>query len=104
MKNILPRSYPLGSFTKGLTGIEIAVKAREIAGADLEPDTMTWQEDIAGRPQIDGKQIGLARLHQFRGACRLPVTRTQNSIDQIARIAVGMNIDKFRCEIGVDCR
>ena len=32
------------------TGIEIAVKAREVAAADLDPKLMAFQKDVAGGP------------------------------------------------------
>ena len=50
-----------------LSGVQVPVEAREIAAADLEAQSMTWMEYVAGRPKVDYKFIGLAWIHEFRG-------------------------------------
>jgi hypothetical protein len=50
MKNRLTRWYPFRCLAEGLTGVQVPVKARKVARADLDPDSMARKKDVAGSP------------------------------------------------------
>src|SRR5216683_5011255 len=58
------RQFSIGA--KVMTGIGIAVPAREIAACHIQADTMPRLEDIARRPQIYLILVGFARFDQRR--------------------------------------
>ena len=87
-----------------LAAIEVAVKPREVARADLETDPMPPPEDVTCRPQIDSKQIRLSDLYQLGFTGGFPISGTNDSIEKVLGVAVRMNIDEFRRKVGVDRR
>src|SRR5262245_36673843 len=85
-----------------LAAIEVAVKPREVARADLETDTMPPPKEITCRPQIDSKQIRLSDLHQPGLAGGFPISGPNDSIEKVLGVANRTNLGEYRSKVGVD--
>ncbi len=46
----------------GFPRVQVPVEPREVAARNIEPDPMTYLEQVGGSPEIDGVFVGLARL------------------------------------------
>src|SRR6267154_2582345 len=100
MKNRLARGNSLGAFAECFTGIQVSIESREVTRADFQPNAMTRQEEVTGCPQVDRKEIRLARFHHAGCARRLPIARTNNTVEKILRVTVRSYVDQFGGEVG----
>src|SRR5438552_8323806 len=102
MEYRLASHHTFGSLAESFARVQVSIEPREITRADLYADSMAAPEDVAGCPQIDREQIGVSGFHQLWRAGRFAIARADDSVEQIVRISVRMNIDQFRGEIGID--
>jgi len=82
-------------------GIQIPVKPREIAAADLEPQDVPLAKNIACGPEVEVKFVDLTRVHQFRFLLRIPVACANDSFSQVLSDTVWPDIHEFACEVGI---
>ena len=81
--------------------VQIAVEARKIAAADLEPDAMTWREIIARGEQVDFDFINFIRFHPDHFVIPFSETGTTYPfLDNIGR-PLRRDIHQFGCEVRV---
>src|SRR5207247_9120176 len=83
-------------------GVEITVEAWKVAARDVEPDSMTCLEDVAGRPQVDRVLIdrpgndGISLLH------RVAIAGSHNAVGQEAGVSIWLHVHQHRWQIGVE--
>jgi hypothetical protein len=78
-----------------LTGIQVTIKSREVAAGNLEPQFVSWQENIARRPKIYANVIDLPGISKFRFLLRIAVAQAQNTFRQILSKSVRPNVNHF---------
>ena len=84
------------------TRIRIAIKPREDARRNLDPDPVAGLEEIACRPEIDLEQIHLTRRHQLLPVRAIPIPGADDTVRQVVDAAARTNVDQLGGEIGVD--
>jgi hypothetical protein len=89
----LPRGPQLGFVRHRSARIRIAVKPREIAARNLQPDRMALQEHVARDTSVNGDLVSLAWNRSRRFFQRLPIAEPQNAVGEYARGAVGKDVD-----------
>ena len=57
----------VGACGGGLTGVQVAVEAREVAAGDFEADDVALEEDVAGGPEVDFVFVDLAGVEELAG-------------------------------------
>src|SRR6185437_15176330 len=82
-------------------GVWISIEAREIAAGNLEPDPMACTEDVTGNAGIDREPVHLTRFDQLRRFKRIAVADAQDTVRQVASLAVREDVNQFRREIRV---
>lgn len=87
-----------------LSGIQVSIKSREVAAGNLEPQFVSWQENIARRPQIYANVIDLPGISKFRFLLRITVAQAQNTLRQILSKSVRPDVNHFPGKICVDRR
>ena len=86
-----------------MTGVGVAIPTREVTAGDIQANRMTRLEDIAGCPEINFILVGFSWLDQ-RWSLSLREVAIASAIDtvgQILRIAIGIDIDQACHKIGV---
>ena len=81
--------------------VQVAVKAREIAAGDFQPQPVTCQEDVACRAHFDSKLVSLTRIHHLRMFLRTTVAAAQDAVVEVTGKSVRRYINQFRCEIRI---
>src|SRR5215207_9262548 len=84
-----------------VTGIEVAVEAREVAAAHFQTDAVTLAEEIAGCPEIDLVFVDLTGRDWPGSVGPLTVAGTDDAVGKVARVAVWVDIDQLPGEIGI---
>ena len=74
------RRAVIGSYVSRRAIVQVAVKAREIAARNLQPQYVSFLEDVARRPQINREFVNLPRRHHLRLLSRIAITRADNSL------------------------
>ena len=82
--------------------IEVPIKARKVAAADLKSDPVSFAEDVAGCPDVDGKLVRLTGIQQSGLLLRVAVAGAEDAFRQILREAIGADVYQFGGEIGID--
>src|SRR4051794_35532570 len=82
-----------------VSGVQIAVEAREIAAADLDPDAVARLENIARHPEVDLELVDLAGCQQLGRTTSLAVAPAHDAVAQVPGGAVRENIDQLGGEI-----
>jgi hypothetical protein len=101
VENGLRCCLPTGARSLILASIEIAIKAREVAGGNLETQTVPWEKHVARGPEVDRQLVHLASGQQCGDHARGMVARTDDAISQVLRIAVWAHIHQLRGEIRI---
>src|SRR5437763_17156839 len=94
MEDGLVRNLHAGGAGRRLTGVQVAVPAREVAGGDVQADAVPGPEDVTGRPEVDLVLVGPARCDR-RGRLagpHAPVPGAQDAVGRIEGAAVGVNV------------
>src|SRR6185436_15338176 len=99
----LVRHCQLAVHTEAAAGVWIAVVVRKVRTGDLEPDTMTGLEQVAGRPDRNLIRVDLARLDGLRFLERLAEARAENAVVEQDRLAVRVHISQLGGEVSVFC-
>src|ERR1017187_9859238 len=84
-----------------MTCIRVARKVREIAARNLHPDAVTGFKKIAGGAKVDGNWVGFSGSHQLGLFERIAVAYPKDSVREIHREAVWIEIHQFDCKIGI---
>src|SRR6266849_1850394 len=87
-----------------LTGIQVSIKSREVAAGNLEPQLVSWQENITCRPKVYVNVINLPRTSKFRFLLRIAVAQAQNTFRQILCKSVWPDVNHFSGNVRVDRR
>src|SRR5215469_11206305 len=61
-------------------GIQIPVKAREVAAADFQSQNVSLAEDIARRPKVEFEFVDLSWVHELGLLLRGPITRSKDAL------------------------
>src|SRR5579863_1244569 len=80
--------------TEIVSGVGVAVPAREVAAGNIQANAMPRFEDVAGGPQVNRVLVGFARLDQFRSALtplKMAVASADDAIRQVLRVAIGVH-------------
>ncbi len=85
-------------------GVQIADKTGEVTAGNLQPDTMTFKEYVAGGVQVDVKPIDSIGLHKYLLFKSFAVAGAQYAVLDIVGPAIRIDIDQFDCEVRVFCR
>src|SRR5215207_9530974 len=101
MEDRLQRRQHLRVRAELMTGVEVAVEAREVAAAHLQTDAMPPAEEIAGRPEVDGVFEWLTRRNRSGSVGALAVAGADDAVGEITRGAVWIDINQLPREIGV---
>ena len=91
--NLLVRSHHARGMEGPLTGIQIAIKPREVAAGNVEPNPMAPLEKITCRPQEDRVVVHVARLDQLAIFRATAIPRTHNAVRQEPGIAVSRAVE-----------
>ena len=102
VKNRVGGSGPFGGVGGGFAGIQVAVKAREIAAGNFQADAVAGVEDVAGGPKIDGERIDLAGDERRGGGLGVAILGAEDSLGEIDGRAIGSDVDEFGGEVRVD--
>src|SRR6185369_5391118 len=95
------RDFPLSLVVVIATRVEVAIETREVTARNLEANTMTRQEIIARRLQIDPDFVNFPLLHPDFLVEALAVTSAQNAFLNVEGCGVRVNIDKLGGEIRI---
>ncbi len=87
---------------RALPGIQIAIEAREVAAAHLDADSMTLEEDVAGRPHVDVVVVHRTGSEWLGFGGGFAETGAENAFGEVLRKPVGPHIDQFGGEVGID--
>src|SRR5215208_2686868 len=101
MKNALLSDAGCCVVANGRAGVEVAVKAREVAAADLEADGMTGAESIGRHPAVDGEFLDLPGRQEFGRAAAIAVATADDPIAEIPGRPIREDVDELGGEIGV---
>ena len=75
------------------TRVQISVKTRKVAAADLESQSMPFTKEVTGRPQVDRESIALPRLQRGRPLLRITIPSPDDPLSQVLCESIGPNID-----------
>ena len=81
--------------------VRISIETRKITARYLDPNTMPGKKHVARDARIDGYPVDLAGFREFRLFEAVPVSKPQNAICQVARLAVGEDVYEFRREVRI---
>lgn len=84
-------------------GIQVAIKAWEIAAGDFQAKHVSLLKDIAGCPEIEIEFVNLAWVEQGRFLVGVAVTRADDSFGQVLRETVGPDVYQLSGEVRVHC-
>ena len=93
VKDGVGRLYEGGIRASGLTRIQVAVEAREVAAADFQADAVALEEDIARGPHVDFVLVDLAGNDGPGLGGRFAITGAENPFGKILREAIGPYIN-----------
>src|SRR5450631_879571 len=93
---------PPGRSSCRFSGVQIAVETGEIAARNFKAKAVPDAKDVAGRPKIDRERVDFARREGFGGFLGVAILCAQNPFGQVERGTVGINIDKFCSEVGIN--
>src|SRR6266566_8328542 len=95
--------YQFGVGPEIVASVGIAVPAWEVAAGHVQADTVSCLEHIAGSPKVNLILVGVSWLNQSRrfSLCEVAIARTNNTIGQILRVAIRMDIHQARYKIGI---
>ena len=79
--------------TVRVAGVEVAVKAREIAAGDLQPDAVPGPEEIAGLPQLDPIDVHLIWFDGTGVLVGVAEAGPHNALAQVDGLAPGVHVD-----------
>ena len=86
---------------KGRSGIGVSVKAREIAAGNLNPQSMSRPDDVAGRPQVDHVRINHAEGDGRGIRRRVAEPGSDHSVLEVLGVTVGPDIHQLGGEIRI---
>ena len=66
-------------------GVQVAVKAREIAAGDFKADAVAREKVIAGCVQVDSQGVYFSGFHPDFSLEALAITRAQDAVLQVER-------------------
>ena len=91
-------------FAGGLVGagVVVAVKAREIAAADLKADDVALLEGVGGGPEVDGDFVDLIGIDEVGLFVGVAVAHAEDAVGEILGETVGGDVDQHGGEVGVD--
>src|SRR4051794_25814150 len=95
------RNSPLGLEADPAAGIEVAVDSREVAGRDVEADTVAGREDVARGPEVDSDLAYLTRFHEHRAFNGIAVPGAQDALAEVDRATVRVDVDEACGEVRV---
>src|SRR5712691_5369536 len=84
-----------------LTGVQITVKTREVAAADLESHPVPFAKEITGGPQVESEFVRLAGIQERGLLLGLEIARPDNSFCQILCESCGPDMDKLGAQFGI---
>src|SRR6185503_6859777 len=86
------------------TGIQVSIKAREVAARYLDANSMSSLEKIARDHRLQRHFIDFARFHPDIGfVVSIAITHALDRFVEIERTAVGIDVDQFDSEIRILC-
>ena len=95
---------PRGGVRRQLPSVEVAIKAREVAAGEFEPEAVAGAEDIARGPKVDGEPISLPANERSRGDLGIPVASTEDALSEVDGRTIRCNVEEFSGEVGVHSR
>src|SRR5688500_5207662 len=93
VNNALPGDAGFRVIADGRAGVEVAVKAREVAAADLQADGMSGAKEVRRHPAVDDEFLDLAGRQGLGRTAAVPVAAADDAIAEIPGRSVRENID-----------
>src|SRR5215469_14077983 len=78
------------------SGIRVAIKTREVAAGNLQPDPVARPKHVAGDARVDGDSVVFAGCDELRRLERIAVAHAENAVGEIARRPVRKDVDQLR--------
>src|SRR6185295_7631526 len=86
---------------ESFAGVRIRIVAGRATGSDVDTQAMAFVEHNAGGPEIDFERIDLAWFEQLFAGERLAETGAQDSLADVERASIGIDIAQLGKEISV---
>jgi len=95
---------PRGGVRRELPSVEVAIKAREVAAGEFDPEAVPSAEDIARGPKINGEQISLPANEESRCGFGIPVASTEDALSKVSGRTIRRNVEEFGGEVSIHRR
>ena len=90
-----------GVSAKGVTGVGVAVKAREIGRGDFQANTVPFEKNIARYAEVDFELVDFVRFEHLRVGKAIAVAGPEDAIAQIFGVTVRRYVHQFAGPVGI---
>src|SRR5918995_2779674 len=101
VNNALPGDAGFRVIADGRAAVEVTIKAREVATADLQADGMPGAKEVRRHPAVDDEFLDLPGLQELGWATALAVAAADDAVTEIPGPPVREDVDQLGGEIGV---